>query len=309
MTASLHQQLLGHLLDALDDDERQWLEKRIEHDAERCELLLYWRRRLARLEVLRPDFDSPPGLAERTCRLIAVGASCLASEVPVKSGPPTPPLPALSGGRLQWGWSDVVVVGVILLVLFCLLPPAVCNARFLARCNICQNRLQHFGFSLQDVARRHQLQSQQLAEGGMLTGLGVLAARMLREIEPSSGDEGRFCCSEVWLAAQPHRSTSTLSPCGNLRPSRLVAIHEDESARATASGATVLVSDTPPPPSSEPPVLAHGGQGMNVLFGDGHVAFRPIAPPPVNAWQLFSVSTSVPTSEHIAAPAVLTSAP
>ncbi len=32
MTDPIHQQLLGHLLDVLDDDEQDWLETRLEND-------------------------------------------------------------------------------------------------------------------------------------------------------------------------------------------------------------------------------------------------------------------------------------
>ena len=70
-TDPMHQQLLGHLLGALDDDEQEWVEARLEHDEEYRRRWVELRRRLAPLLAVRPDFEPPPGLAERTCRLVA----------------------------------------------------------------------------------------------------------------------------------------------------------------------------------------------------------------------------------------------
>ena len=67
----LHQQLLGHLLGALDDDEQEWVESRLERDEEYRRQWMEWRRRLAPLLAMRPDCEPPPGLAEQTCRFVA----------------------------------------------------------------------------------------------------------------------------------------------------------------------------------------------------------------------------------------------
>lgn len=295
MIDSLHQQLLGHLLDALDDDERRWLEARIEYDEERRRMLLHWRRQLAKLEPLRPDFDSPPGLAERTCRLIAARAAWLVPEA-ISPRLRMSPLQYLAGDGLQWRWSDLAVVGVILLVLFCLIPPAVCNARFLARCSICQDRLQNFGSLLHEYAHRHRLQPQQLAEGGMLSGLGLLAARLLQELEPANG-ESHCGCSDVWLATQ-QTAASDVQLTGGWRPLKSAALPDREAVAEISPATIAMLSDTPPPASPEVNILAHGGQGINVFFCDGHIAFKPILPSPANAWELFSVSTNFPSASE-----------
>ena len=77
-----HQQLLGHLLGALDDEEQEWLDARLERDPRCREELTRWRRRLAPLAALRPDFEPPPGLAERTCRLVAAWGPVRAAAAP-----------------------------------------------------------------------------------------------------------------------------------------------------------------------------------------------------------------------------------
>ena len=78
MTEPMHQQLLGHLLGALDDDEQEWLEGQLQCDEEYRHHCLWWRRRLASLDAALPEFEPPPGLAERTCRLVAAFARPMA---------------------------------------------------------------------------------------------------------------------------------------------------------------------------------------------------------------------------------------
>ena len=75
MTDSIHQQLLGHLLGALDDEEQVWVDQRLEHDESYQRELILWRRRLSPLEAIRPDFDPPPDLAGRTCRMVVAYGS------------------------------------------------------------------------------------------------------------------------------------------------------------------------------------------------------------------------------------------
>ena len=76
------QQLLGYLLGALDDEEQEWLDARLERDPRCREALTRWRQRLAPLSALRPEFEPPPGLARRTCRLVAVQGPVRPSAAP-----------------------------------------------------------------------------------------------------------------------------------------------------------------------------------------------------------------------------------
>ena len=73
MIDPMQYQILGHLLGALDDDEEQDVDSRLQSDPQWGQALVEWRQRLARLEALRSqaDVDPPPGLAGRTCRYVA----------------------------------------------------------------------------------------------------------------------------------------------------------------------------------------------------------------------------------------------
>ena len=58
----MHQQLLGHLLGALDDDEHARVDARLEHDAEYCRELARWRQRLGPIGGDAARFRAAAGL-------------------------------------------------------------------------------------------------------------------------------------------------------------------------------------------------------------------------------------------------------
>lgn len=220
----MHQQLLGHLLGALDDNEQQWLEARLEHDEKRRRELVQWRRRLAPLEALRPDFEPPPGLTERTCRLVAAfGPPPARAVAPVVGMGPDP---TSSGRAPQLGWPDVTVIGVLLITAVVLVLPAIHGSRFHARLASCQDGLRQLGLALTEYSHRHGETLPRLAGGGRLTVAGIFAAELLRE--ESAPDAGRSVCPDAWLAAQgaervlpePFSRVGRLNPPGTAVPGR-----------------------------------------------------------------------------------------
>ena len=70
MTDSVQEQLLGHLLGALDDSEQESVETQLQRDPRLRRELEEARRFLEPLEQEREAFTPPPGLAEQTCRFI-----------------------------------------------------------------------------------------------------------------------------------------------------------------------------------------------------------------------------------------------
>jgi len=129
MTDPMHHQLLGHLLGALDDDEQESVDSRLQYDARYRQELLQWRRRLARLDALRPEFEPPPGLAERTCRYAA------AHGAPPATPPCSPckrmrPEPAPPIAPTSAGWFDMATIVVFLVVLCGVIASAIDGRRF-----------------------------------------------------------------------------------------------------------------------------------------------------------------------------------
>jgi len=71
MSSYQQEQLFGYILDALDDNERESLERRLIREPDLREELAAARRKLMPLSEAVVDFEPPPGLAERTCRFVS----------------------------------------------------------------------------------------------------------------------------------------------------------------------------------------------------------------------------------------------
>lgn len=252
------QQLLGHLLGALDDDEQQWVEARLERDVEYGRQWAQWRRRLAPLEALRPDFEPPPGLVARTCRYVADYKSAMAAGSPSRRA--LSPVLAPPSWIAQVGWADVSVAAVLFLAAAVLLLPAIQSSRFHARLAACQDNMQQFGAALTQYGNQHGSPLAQLAGNGRLNAAGLFASRLVND--GFLADSRRTICPDAWLAVQ-----------GRLRS---VATDERGSdAVGPPPSKLALLSDAPGADSPGQILDSHGGLGRNVLFEDGHVDFLP----------------------------------
>jgi prepilin-type processing-associated H-X9-DG protein len=302
MTTPLHHQLLGYLLGALDDDEQQRLEERLEHDEESCRELTRWRKRLAPLELMRPDFEPPPGLVERTCGMVA--AYRAATE---RSGGwgwrrrMTPsPIPPAHAPLLSF--LDAAVMVVLLITGVLLILPAIGHSRLQARLVVCQDALRQFGRVLSDYGRQQGSTLSQLANHGRLTPAGMQAAGLVRGGQLADGR--RPLCSDAWLSAQGMPPGSSLVTEVANRRNALPVLSENNSQLAVRTtwglshrsadwsgverdgmtdGGRLDASPTEMPlladaPSADLPgqdLDGHGGVGRNVLFPDGHVGLLP----------------------------------
>ncbi len=307
------QQLLGYLLGALDDEEQEWLDARLERDPRCREALTRWRQRLAPLSALRPEFEPPPGLAWRTCRLVAVQGPVRPSAAPRRADCMTPDY-SVPGRRGLAAWPDLIAVGVVLAVTFTLVLPAIDGSRMLSRVASCQNGLQQFGLALEQYGHTHRDALSRLAGGGRLTTAGLFASELLKQGAAAAND--RPPCPDAWLAAQGINGWLSLRP----RTHEIDGPEGPESARAepffaveslprrdgsplteqrsendidstvtdwpgtwrdgTTDGprlaplaTAALLADAPSVDLPGQVFESHGGQGRNLFFEDGHVDF------------------------------------
>ena len=305
MTDPMHQQLIGHLLGALDDDEQEWVESRLEHDEEYRRQWREWRRRLAPLLAMRPDGEPPPGLAERTCRFVGAYAP-VPRRAKLRQRKLSPDV-AVSGRAARVGWSDVAAVAVILLVAAILVPPAIHNSRFHSRLASCQEKLRQVGLALAQYGYDHGNPISELADNERLTGAGQFAAELLDDsLKP---DDGRAVCPDAWLAAQGvvhwshhvgYSLASFQSPVAEASeagpplprglPFEIAGMTNRDWPGTWRNGMSNGATDTPPAavalladaPSADLPGQAidcHDGQGRNMFFEDGHVDFLPCSTP------------------------------
>lgn len=301
MTDLIHQQLLGHLLGALDDAEQERVDALLEQDEQWRRELAQWRRRLAPIEAARPDFEPPRGLGARTCRFVAACMPVPASAAaPRRRMSPNLTPPSRIAGV---GWSDVAAVAMLLLTTGALLLPAIHGSRFHMRLATCQDSLRQFGDALTQYGHHHGEPLSRMASHGRLTTAGALAVR--RFPEGLLTDRRLPTCPDVWLAvhgvlpgpsAGDARSESRRP--GTATAGIIVCLSPGQPARGTITWPGTWRDGTTndlrlPLSPADVPLLAdapsadlpgqiqgsHGGRGRNVLREDGRVAFVPCAAP------------------------------
>jgi hypothetical protein len=148
MAEKAQEQLLGYLLDALEDDERRQVQQDLANNPELRTQLETLRAVLAPMEATREPVDPPPGLARRTCQAVATRA---AETTPSPDPRPVPagrlhamrPDTRLDGASSRFSWLDLVAVAGILVAASLLIFPAVQNSRVQARTIQCASNLQN----------------------------------------------------------------------------------------------------------------------------------------------------------------------
>jgi hypothetical protein len=303
----MHQQLLGHLLGALDDDEQEWVESRLAGDEEYRRCWVELRRKMAPLLAARPDYEPPPGLADRTCRLVASFAPVVKRTKSRRRG--MSPDWTFPGDSARLGWLDLTAVALILAVIGILVPPAIHASRFQARLASCQDGLRQVGQAIDQYGYCHGSDLTQYADNERLTAAGQMVADLLDDrLAP---DDGRVLCPDAWLAAQgvfrwprhgePRlgRTERQASEIPEVGPSlaavpwaRLVSMSDSDWSgsgtwrNGTFSGeadsipaAVAILTDAPSADLPGQALECHEGQGRNMFFEDGHVDFLPNSVP------------------------------
>jgi len=305
MTDPMHSQLLGHLLGALDDEEQAWVEERLEKDETYRREWVGWRRRLAPLWAARPEFDPPPGLTERTCRLVAACAPMIAPAAPRPARmSPDPSVPGRAPGASR---LDVAVAVVILLAVAAMIPPALHASRFHSRLACCQEKLRQAGMALAQYGHQHHSALGKLASSERLTEAGTAAVGLLGADLSRGGETAIF--PAAWLASRGawrrpcgvavsgrDAAISTVSPelsplLSRQSPWNAIASSFEDCSGARRDGTLASPAMTSPAaaailadaPSAAAPgqdgFACHEGRGRNLFFADGHVDFCPCAAP------------------------------
>jgi hypothetical protein len=281
----VEEQLLGHLLGALDSAEEEQVVARVRTDPELRRELARVREWLEPLEAGREDFDPPVGLAERTCRAVALEVESAAA---VRRRPMNPVAAAPdSAGRFRW--VDVAAAAGVFAAASLLLLPAIQSSRFNAQLLACQDNLRQVGVGMIGYTWYHNGYFPGATASGRLSAAGLCGPILVRDglvadgrvfvcpASPLAGRAGfRMPLFEELQAASQDKLEGLIRLAGGSYGFPLGHIHDGiyQGPKNLGRGYFAIVADVPgSDPSNGRQSLNHGGRGENVLFECGAVRF------------------------------------
>lgn len=294
----MHEDLLGYLLDALDDAERERIERAIRTDPELQRRLEALKEELSLLAEEPDGSAPPPGLAARTCDLVEAFQSQRRSEDKHPRQPRSgsaqvgvsPRARAeLTGTRRTLSVADTVVTAGIFLAAAFLFVPAIANSRFRSEITACQYNLQRLGDALNNYTDKRGGELPPISVTGNRAAAGVFASQLMRDqlltetgwlvcpgshlaqnrigwfvptLEQLDAAEGRWL-----MRLQRSMGGSYGYTLGHIREGHYYTpLNEHRTYFA-------LLADAPSQHLPGHQSANHGGRGQNVLFEDGHVEF------------------------------------
>ena len=292
MSDSARELLLGHLLDALEDSQQEQVELRLKSDPKFRREADRLGDQLKALQVLRHEYEPPPGLAERTCRFVAAEAESAA--LPDSRPRPMSPEGSPPSWRNRIGWLDVAMAAGIFIVAFTLTIPAIQHSRSSAQIADCKDNLRKIGQDLADYSDTHDgffprvpakgkqaaagIYAMILREAGLLAdarriicpgsslaGRSTLKIPSRRELQTASGEKLRQLLAEM--------GGSYGYTFGHMRDGIYYATKNQRRPRFA------LMADAPNSERQNHQSLNHNGRGHNVLYEDFHVDFEGSAMP------------------------------
>lgn len=299
MSDPVQEQLLGYVLGCLDESERAMVESNLANDPRLRHQLSLARQKLRPLSNDREAIEPPPGLAARTCRLVAVernkaelqGQAGAAPQPAPTSEMAAAPLPGLSphaappSFRGRFSMADVAIAAGILISASVLVVPAVQSSRFSAGILSCQSRLRDVGMALESYSQRHAGYFPVVPASGKFAAAGIYAPTLLED-RLLENDQALICPTSLNGKTAAHIPTMT-----ELRTAPEVELPRLRETMGGSFGYNLgyrqngrylpirnahrahlaLAADAPDPYGRGS--RNHGGRGQNVLFEDGRVDF------------------------------------
>jgi hypothetical protein len=286
----MREDLLGYLLNALDDAERERVEDALRRDPELQRRLEELHEQL--LWLADDEAEPPPHLTDKTCDLVAAQQRHAAGEPPR----PTPLVdPAdrarreLLGGSHSASLTDLVIGAGIFLAASFLFFPAIANSRYRSEIVACQYRLQRLGHALTEFSEVRNGLFPPVPTSGKRAVAGVYAPQLVHGefltepcllICPGSRlarqrDDWRVPTLEELDAAEGGRLARLQRSMGGSYGYTLGYQDADgyRSQRNEHRPHFALMADAPSFHRFAHQSDNHGGRGQNVLFEDMHVQF------------------------------------
>lgn len=290
-------QLIGYLLNALDDEEREQIEQELARRPELRKKLERLKKRLRCLDFGRIEVSPPPGLAARTCQLVlqerhrwptgravahTVGIGKLVRNERGCGFRLSPLGDYWAGQGTSWSFADLAVGTLVVLIVVSLLFPALAEVRFRSRVLACRDNCREL---YQAIHQYQDLKGMPGPEGIVRANLAIAG---LPQANPLIGPTLRPCPgavvdTDVDLFQESEPFEPAVFSFDNRAHRALVGylpmIDSSEgwilSSEQLSLAALPLWRDRPHPRDCEGWSWNHEARGENWLFADGHVVFLP----------------------------------
>jgi prepilin-type processing-associated H-X9-DG protein len=294
----MDENLVGYLLNALDDHSRREVDRQLRQSPEAQHRLSLLQDMMEPLAADRDEEAPPPGLWVRTLARVAEyrcrpKAPTLALPIPRPSGP----------GRTWWRRADVLVAASLLFCVSLLLPPLLSQIRYYHSRIACENNLRQFYFALRNFSDRHDGDFPNIAaatpepwnNAGFFVPILNQEGLLGNEVSVQCPANGRVPPTQLTLQDLQKMGPDQLDQVAwNFGGSYAYSLgYRDAEGNHGPRFDAGLPNSLRPILADRPPreiVLGdlrnspnHGGRGQNVLFMDGHCEFcsQRLIPSPV----------------------------
>ena len=294
----MREDLLGYLLNALDDDERQRVFETLQKDPQLRQELEALRRQLRPLDASNEDFEPPPALAELTCDLVEGYAESRPSAEPAKRQKSRGAWRRVRSAACEtcspsgaWSATDTIVMAGVLLAVSLMFFPAIAGSRYRAQITACGDNLRNLGIALAGYSEQHHGFFPSIPVSGNRAVAGIYAPILL-ESQYLENPRIILCPGSEFVVQEGEFRIPRLSELDQARGLRLLALQR---VMGGSYGYTLgnisgdgyvtprnrlrqyfaLLADAPSLHLPGRQSGNHGGRGQNVLFEDQHVEFLP----------------------------------
>ncbi len=295
----MREDLLGYLLDALDDRERQRIVEALQTDPQLRRELDELMRKLDLLDSEQTDSLPPQGLADQTCDLIdAFEEAPEVVRAHVVQRPPSrrgrrwlANTRESAAGAREWSAADTIVAAGIFLAVSLMFFPAIAGSRFRSEVTTCQHNLQQLGNALANYSELNGGYFPSIPVDGNRSVAGVYGPLLYHN--QLFTDERILICPSSSLRDQASGfHIPTLTELDQASGAELRAMQRVMGGsygytlgyrtrgqyctpRNSGRGTFALMSDAPSLHLASSQSDNHGGRGQNVLFDDFRVEFLP----------------------------------
>lgn len=291
----MRHELVGYVLGALDDAEKQQLDEQLSKNGDLESEMQLLRKGVEPLAYDARNMEPPQGLAQRTCEYIEQRRLNVATQYPagafagdvIEGG-------YYRAGDRRWTLVDVVVAAVVVISLGALVFPAVNRSRLNAQIAVCQNKLSQIGTALSDYGKHRHGILPEIPQSGRLAVAGIYAPKLLEDgivADPQLFvcDASESRCQERAEAIPAWGKLVELEQSNGDQLDKVLASmggsyaynlgYEAEGKIQTVSLGNrsrptfVIIADTPCPQRGYSQSSNHVGDGQNVLYEDLHVGY------------------------------------